>query len=78
MFGFTSTILHNFDKKVLLGPVIRTHCFLYSSSKDRDLVIKELREKAKVFNIIPGRYNPSFPRNYAFGYSSVLKLGVIH
>ena len=32
-----------------------------SNLKDRDLLIKELREKAKVFHKTPGRCHPSFP-----------------
>ena len=58
--GPLSTILHNFDKEVLLGDTSIEHT-VASSLKDHDLVIKELREKAKVFGIIPGRCHPSFP-----------------
>lgn len=44
--GPISTILHNFDKEVLLGATSVEHT-VCSSLKDCDLVIKELQEKPK-------------------------------
>ena len=55
------TLLTNFDSEHQCPNVNGSHT-TSPSTKDRDIIIQQLREKAKVFHEIPGRYHKCFPK----------------
>ena len=58
--GPVNDILTNFDHK---HQIYRTNFHsMTSSANDRDVIIKELRQKGRVFEYIPGRKHLSFPK----------------
>ena len=57
--GPTNNIVKNFD---LMHHLYRSDFHsAYNSANDRDVIITEIRQKAKVFQVIEGRCHNSFP-----------------
>ena len=57
--GLVSNIINNFDQKhSLYRSDSHSVC---CSANDRDVIVKEIKEKALVFKQIPGRSHLSFP-----------------
>ena len=56
--GSVMHVTHQFDSESSIKPVTGTHADI--SLKDINLIVKELVEKLKVFDTIPGRKHDSF------------------